>query len=249
MPAGLHFVVSRSLSRLYEIKLSRIIIPMFCWANGLSDDYQGQFTPASEDNSYQSFQDFFTRKLKVLPTKLADPIWPCEGYICELNQVANLPVVTVKGQSRNLKTIFHPFENQIPENYFFTNIFLHNHNYHHIHAPISGQIERIVRIGGELSILRPWAYQRHEVSKPALINERVNVQIKDAANRSWFLSIVGGMGVGTVILPSGIQEGVYVQQGQEIASFKLGSTCCMASPEKPGDKNYLEKIFVGDQFV
>jgi phosphatidylserine decarboxylase len=216
--------------------------------NGLDDDYLSDFVSDSEDGQYSSFQDFFTRKLVSKVNPKFSAIWPCEGYVCEQGKVSELPVVTVKGQSRNLKEIFGAGQNQIPGDFYYTNIFLHNHNYHRIHAPVEGTVTRIERVPGELSILRPWVYSFNEVSKPALRNERVNIDILDQEGRPWFLSIVGGMGVGTIKLMD-IVLGSKVRAGDEIALFLLGSTCCMVSPVKPSDKNYLEIVRVGQSLA
>ncbi|NDE17973.1 hypothetical protein EBZ80_23910 [bacterium] len=83
--------------------------------------------------------------------------------------------------------------------------------------------------------MRPWIY-RQSPSVPALTNERVNVAIEDQSGRVWFLSFVGGPGVGTVKMLDGVGVGSVVQPGQEIAQFLMGSTCCMVSPVAPVQK-------------
>ena len=127
---------------------------------------------------------------------------------------------------------------------YFSNIFLHNNNYHRIHAPVNGKISRIEHIPGDLVLLRPWAYKNP--SLPALRNERINVDIVDEEGKTWYLSIVGGPGVGAIVLGDKTTLGSSVEIGKEIATFLLGSTCCIASPI-PVTKNKIgDQVFMGE---
>lgn len=246
LPGFVQITASKVYSSIYSTRLSRLAIKPFCRMNSLSPGYLEKFEPPTGQATYASFQDFFTRRLKARPVDRHEMIWPSEGYVCEQGRVRDLPCVKVKGQAKTLKEVFDETGSLVPDDYYYTNIFLHNHNYHRIHAPVAGQITRINRIPGELSILRPWFYKKSDFSKPALKNERVNVDIRDKNGRTWFLSIVGGMGVGTILLMQGIFSGADVDAGDEIGLFLLGSTCCIASPIQPKEKKYLEPVSVGD---
>ncbi|MCB0323532.1 MAG: phosphatidylserine decarboxylase, partial [Bdellovibrionales bacterium] len=79
---------------------------------------------------------------------------------------------------------------------------------------------------------RPWAY-RQKPSLPAFNNERVNLAIRDRDGKDWFLSIVGGPIVGSIRMLEGIVAGRTVTVGEKLATFELGSTCCMVSPVNP----------------
>jgi phosphatidylserine decarboxylase len=72
------------------------------------------------------------------------------------------------------------------------------------------------------------------------------VDIVDELGRCWFLSIVGGMAVGTIELleKTKLNQSVYV--GEELALFYLGSTCCLASPIELTRQRYLQKVYVGE---
>ena len=118
---------------------------------------------------------------------------------------------------------------------------MHNKNYHRIHAPISGTITRIQHVPGDLIILRPWIYKQNP-SLPAFRNERYNIDITDDKGRVWYLSVVGDPAVGTIELSKLIQVGNSVEKLDELALFLLGSTCCMAAPEKP--KHHCKNTFV-----
>ena len=145
-----------------------------------------------------------------------------------------------------MHAIFGLEPDDIPASYHFTNVFLHNKNYHRIHAPVRGNISRIQHLAGDLVVLRPWIYKQNP-SLPAFRNERINIDITDEQGNTWFLSVVGGPAVGTIELPDGIAPGEMVEKLDEIATFYLGSTCCMASPFAPSfhKKNSFVKVGAG----
>lgn len=151
--------------------------------------------------------------------------------------------MNVKKQRRHLRTIFGQGGALIPDHYYFSNVFLHNKDYHRIHSPVTGRITRIEHIPGELVLLRPWIY-KEDPSHPALRNERYNVDITDDAGKTWFISIVGGPAVGTIILEKTVKLDFLINTGEELATFLLGSTCCMASPVRI-NKNIGEMVEPG----
>ena len=232
--------LSSIYATIYETRLSRVFVWIYCRFVYQDRNYLTQFQPASGATGYKSFQDFFTRVYKSPPIMASDSVWSCEGYFCDYGQVQTKDTVRVKGETRHLRTIFGAAGPLIPETHYFANVFLHNSHYHRIHAPVRGFIRRIERIPGELLLLRPWVY-RGAPSLPALTNERVNVDIEDSQGRTWFLSIVGGPAVGTIVMDNLSRLGNEIQLGQEIGHFLMGSTCCIASPEP------ITQAKVGDQ--
>ena len=229
LPSPIQRGISKTYTSIYNKKISKHFIQPYCKANYSDPNYLSRFRPASGGEDYLSFQDFFTRTFRE-PLKIPDsPIWGCEGLLCESGQVSEMDLVNVKGDKRHLRTVFGKGGKNIPDHYYFHNIFLHNNNYHRIHSPVNGTVERIERIKGDLVLLRPWVY-RTDPSHPALRNERVNVDIRDRNGNIWYISIVGGPAVGTVELNEQTVIGNEVKSGSEIALFLLGSTCCIACP-------------------
>ena len=246
LPASWQRGISKVYTTIYNASWSRHLIVPYCNFHYPDEQYLRQFSPASGSDDYQNFQDFFSRKL-ITPLKPEnDAIWPAEGLLCDYGQIKDLDLIDVKGEAIHPRAIFGENEANIPESHYFSNIFLHNNNYHRIHAPISGSIIRIQRIPGELVLLRPWIY-KHDPSLPALRNERINIDIRDETGKTWFLSIVGGPAVGTIKLPSHVALHHQVEIGQELSIFLLGSTCCMASPIPVSSANVGEMVQVGDQ--
>ena len=200
--------------------------------NYSDDRYLDKFKPPNGKPQFDTFQDFFIRQFKSVPESPSNWVWPCEGLLCEEGEIKDIEVAQVKCDLRNVETVFGLKEGEIPSHYSFTNVFLHNKNYHRIHAPVDGTVVRIQHIPGDLVVLRPWIYKQNP-SLPAFRNERYNIDIEDKEGKIWHLSIVGGPAVGSIELNSKVSVGAEVKKVSEIALFYLGSTCCMAAPIKP----------------
>ncbi len=246
MPGVAQRGVSKVYAAVYNRKWSKHIIKPYCKAHYSDPKYLDQFVPASGKANYESFQDFFTRTFKTPPVIKSGTAWSCEGLLCEYGKVSELPLVKVKGEKKGLRTIFGQGGVNIPDEYYFSNVFLHNNNYHRIHSPLNGTVKRVEHIAGELILLRPWAYPKSP-SLPALRNERVNVDLEDKQGRIWFLSIVGGPGVGTIVMDKLTTLNNKVAVGQELATFLLGSTCCMAFPEPCLNATVGDQVFMGSE--
>jgi len=241
LPGSLQRRLSAYYAKIYTKPFSRKIIGPYLRLNYADRNYLDKFKPPHGKSDFDTFQDFFTREFKNLPKSASSYVWPCEGLLCDFGVVRNTWFSSVKGDRRHVDTIFQSQEYPIPKDYYFTNVFLHNKNYHRIHAPVSGTISRIQHVPGDLVVLRPWIYKQNP-SLPALRNERYNIDIIDKYGRRWYMSIVGGPAVGTIALPDTFKVGATVEKLEEIALFYLGSTCCMAAPEKP--KFHTKNTFV-----
>ncbi len=232
LPSTLQRRISSLYAENYNKPFSKWIIKPYVKYYYRDKNYLEGFIPPEGKEDFENFQDFFIRRFKSLPDNPQPWVWPCEGLLCDENRVGQMSTSRVKSDVRSVHTIFGLEEDQIPPHYTFTNVFLHNKNYHRIHAPVSGTISRIQHIPGDLVILRPWIYKQ-DPSLPAFRNERYNVDITDEHGRIWYLSIVGGPAVGTIELAEKIQLGAVIGKLDELALFYLGSTCCMAAPLAP----------------
>lgn len=236
--------ISASYARIYDQPWSRFLIRPYCWWHYPEREYLSQFRPPAGKTAFSNFQDFFTREFKELPDTTSPWVWPCEGVLCHAGYLTEIPSSNVKGDQREVTQIFGLAPGDIPESYYFTNVFLHNKNYHRIHAPVSGRITRIQHIPEELVILRPWIYEENP-SIPAFRNERINLDMEDEEGQTWHLSIVGGPAVGSITLATGVHLGATVHLLQELAVFHLGSTCCMAAPRRSVADQYYTNVEVG----
>lgn len=238
--------ISVFLSLLYSTPISKFFIVPFARRYNLNQEELLKYAPGSGAKAYRSFQDFFTRQLVLPIVPRHSSIFPCEGQVCESGQVSELPQVNVKGELHTVKEIFGGLADSVPDSHFFINIFLHNHNYHRFHAPVTGVIKSLQYIPGQLNFLRPWLYPIEKVSEPAFVNERVVLEIEDANQQPWFLTFVGGMSVGKIKLHDKVRSGAYLDCGEEIGLFLLGSTCCIAAPLASKKIRFLSRVKVGD---
>ncbi len=245
LPGQIQRWISKFYAKVFNLSISKHIIKPYCKIHYKESNYLDQFVPPSGKVEYQNFQDFFIRKFKTLPKVNAKQAWPCEGLLCDIGYVYDIEQTNVKGDIKEVHQIFGLSKNEFHKEYTFTNVFLHNKNYHRIHSPVDGTISRIQHIKGDLVILRPWFYKNNP-SIPEFRNERINIDVKDRKNRTWHLSIVGGPAVGTIELPKDIKLGAEISMLDELALFYLGSTCCMVSPEKPRYHVKNSLVSVGD---
>ncbi len=232
LPSNWQRKISAVYAQNYSKPFTKWIIKPYVRYYYRDENYLEGFTPPDGKTEFESFQDFFVRKFKSLPSNEALWVWPCEGLLCDENKVGEMTTSRVKSDVRSIHTIFGVSSNEIPENYTFTNVFLHNKNYHRIHAPVSGTISRIQHVPGDLVVLRPWIYKQ-DPSLPAFRNERYNIDITDDAGRVWYISVIGGPAVGSIELEKSVGLGSRINKLDELALFYLGSTCCMAAPVAP----------------
>lgn len=237
LPGILQKRISACYARLFSRPYSKWLIKPYLRFHYQDRSYLEKFKPPGGKVRFETFQDFFIREFRQLPKPGHETVWPCEGLLCDTKLVRNLETVKVKGDIRTVAAVFGLEEGHIPPGHNFSNVFLHNKNYHRVHVPVAGTITRITHVPGDLVVLRPWIYNKNP-SLPAFRNERYTIDITDRQGRVWFLSAVGGPAVGSIGIPDKIFVGAEVTPLQELAVFHLGSTCCMAAPQAP---RYHEK--------
>jgi len=228
LPRVWHITSSRAASAAFETRASALLIDPYCLWKYKDRYYWKKFEPGSSGLRYRSFQDFFTRNLLTPLEPKGDSAWPCEGLLCQVVPYRDMDALRIKGEWMRASKIFAIPESRCQVSGFMYNIFLHNDNYHHIHAPTTGRVTRILRIPGKLFFLRPWSHK--DPSFPALKNERVLIDIEDTQGLTWCLAIVGGPMVGTVQLTPEVKVDARISICQKIASFRMGSTCCLLAP-------------------
>ncbi len=244
IPSNLQRGISAWYSSFYNKPISKSIIEPYVRLNYSDKNYLEKFKPPNGKSDFECFQDFFIREFKTLPQAESPHVWPCEGLLCDEERIDSLRLVCIKSDIRTVSAVFGIDDKTIPKDYTFTNVFLHNKNYHRIHSPIDGTISRIQHIPGDLVVLRPWIYKENP-SLPAFRNERYNIDLIDKNGKTWYLSIVGGPAVGTIALAENIKVGNKVSKLQELSLFYLGSTCCMAAPISPRYHNKNTFVEVG----
>ncbi len=214
--------------------------------------YQVNMSEAADSNvaSYVSFNDFFTRALKdgARPLASAELICPVDGAISQFGTIRGQQIFQAKGHDYS-STALLGGDAALAERFddgSFATLYLSPKDYHRIHMPCSGRLQRMIYVPGELFSVNPTTAR----AVPGLFarNERV-VCIFESANGPFALVLVGATIVGSMATVwhgvvnskrSGeLQEWRYddqavdLQQGAEMGRFLLGSTVVLLFPKGP----------------
>ena len=200
--------------------------------------------------SYASFNDFFTRALRagVRPQAKADLICPVDGAISQFGAIAHDQIFQAKGHHYSIAALLggdaaqaEPFHNG-----HFATLYLSPRDYHRIHMPCHGELQRMVHVPGDLFSVNPTTAR----AVPGLFarNERV-VCFFNSAKGPFVLVLVGATIVGSMATvwhglvnpphPGTVRtwdyagQGIRLKQGEEMGRFLLGSTVVMLFPAGP----------------
>ena len=195
-----------------------------------------------QPTAYRSCGEYFARALKLGVRPLATtPICsPADGTIRNITAAAQ-PLEQIKGQKYTIAELLA--ENLASINEFSGGsvavIYLAPHNYHRVHAPLSGVIESIRHIKGPLWPVNAWGLNR--IKNLFCVNERVIMRGRSTLG-TWALVMVGATNVGRIELNWGDLKRINagesrtvtweVEQGGEVGRFRLGSTVILVTSFK-----------------
>ncbi|HYN53964.1 MAG TPA: archaetidylserine decarboxylase [Methylotenera sp.] len=213
--------------------------------------YNVNMAEAAEPNisSYQTFNDFFTRPLKVnaRPIANADFICPVDGAISQFGKIDEDQIFQAKGHAYSTTALVGGDSNLAKkfENGHFACLYLSPKDYHRIHMPCSGTLKSMVYVPGALFSVNPTTAQ----GVPGLFarNERVVCEFDSAEHGSFIMVLVGATIVGSMatIWHDGVNgivnpprtsnfrvwsyenQNITLKQGNEMGKFLLGSTVVM----------------------
>ncbi len=201
-------------------------------------DLKDALTP--DPNAYATFNEFFIRKLTPQSRPIAEDanaiISPADGTIAQIGHANKNQLLQAKQFYFSLETLFG--NDKKTASYFedgaFTTIYLAPHNYHRVHMPINGRLERTIYVPGKLfSVNRattdhiPNLYARNErfiavfntdVGKMAVVF--VGAMIVGSIQPSWMNQPVRGKQIASIHFTNPIP----FQKGDELGYFNLGST-------------------------
>jgi phosphatidylserine decarboxylase len=210
--------------------------------------------------AYASFNDFFTRALKLgarpLAVHEADLLCPVDGAISQLGPIDGDQIFQAKGH-RYSTTALLGGDGALAAHFqggHFATLYLSPRDYHRIHMPAAGRLLRMVHVPGQLFSVNPATargvpglFARNE--RVVCVFEGINGPLK---GRPWVLVLVGATIVGSmatvwhgVVNPPRTgtlrdwmysnkdQAPIELQQGQEMGRFLLGSTVVMLFPPGP----------------
>jgi phosphatidylserine decarboxylase len=214
--------------------------------------YQVDMSEAADSNiaSYASFNDFFTRALKdgARPLASTELICPVDGAISQFGAIKGKQIFQAKGHDYS-STALLGGDAALAECFddgSFATLYLSPKDYHRIHMPCNGRLQRMIYVPGELFSVNPTTAR----AVPGLFarNERV-VCIFESASGPFALVLVGATIVGSMATVwHGVvnaerggelrewrydDQSVDLQQGAEMGRFLLGSTGVLLFPKGP----------------
>ena len=192
---------------------------------------------------YASFNDFFTRALQPGARPLAHAQWVCpvDGAISQFGRIDGDQIFQAKGHRYSTRALVGG-DAQLAaqfQNGDFATIYLSPKDYHRIHMPAAGRLLRMIHVPGDLFSVNPATAQ----GVPGLFarNERVVCVFDTFVMVLVGATIVGSMATtwhGVVNPPRSPtvrewhydDDAIYLQQGDEMGRFLLGSTVVMLWP-------------------
>ena len=195
--------------------------------------------------SYASFNDFFGRPLKpgVRPLADADFISPVDGAISQFGAIDDHHILQAKGH-RFTTTQLLAGDAALADRFrhgSFANLYLSPKDYHRLHMPCAGRLQRMIYVPGALFSVNPTTAR----GVPGLFarNERVVCVFDSETHGRFVMVLVGATIVGSmattwhgVVNPrrTGViaeweyaDRPIALEQGEEMGRFLLGSTVIM----------------------
>ncbi|CAM5780769.1 archaetidylserine decarboxylase [Ottowia pentelensis] len=201
----------------------------------------------SDIAGYASFNDFFTRALRTgaRPLAPADYVCPVDGAISQFGAIQRDQIFQAKGHAYSTRALLacDAREAAAFDNGQFATLYLSPRDYHRIHMPCAGRLQRMVHVPGALFSVNPATAR----GVPGLFarNERV-VCWFDTARGPMALVLVGATIVGSMATvwhgvvnpPRPAQprhwdytgQAIELAQGVEMGRFLLGSTVVLLWP-------------------
>ena len=191
---------------------------------------------------YPTLGAFFVRNLKDGVRPIGDGlVSPVDGKIQEHGGIYDGRLLQVKGKEYELSELIGDIQlaQKFNGGYFLT-IYLSPSDYHHIHAPVDGDVIRSIYIPGTLWPVNQWSVQN--IDRLFAVNERLISVIESAAGEVLVVK-VGATNVGSISveydnlrtntcpfsrkaakLVKNYSQPYKVKKGDRLGTFNLGST-------------------------
>ena len=224
-----------------------------------------------DPEQYARFSDLFIRRLRagVRPVDAREDIVvssvdgcisqvgliEADGTIVEVNEKkSNTKKIFIKGIRYSLLDLLGGMETMAAR-YLggaYNNTYLAPHNYHRMHMPFEGSLQRILRIPGRLRSVSQ-VVQLDSPEPVMTTNERVVLEFKDPEGKNFALVFVGAVGVSGIACPwmdfrhrrhYGSRRQAK-KQGLELYEVEAGCLLCKTSSIKKIGK-IIEEACVGE---
>ena len=214
-----------------------------------------------DPTNYANFNDFFTRELKAdarpITAGKSTLACPADGAVSQIGDIAEGKIFQAKNHffttaellGGNVK-LAEKFEGGK-----YTTIYLSPKDYHRVHMPVSGTLESMTFIPGQLFSVNP--VTTNNVPGLFALNERM-VALFDTDIGPVAVVMVGAMIVGSIetvwagtlkaedghVSTTEYENGsISIEKGNELGRFKLGSTAILLFPKNT--INWESKIAAG----
>ena len=207
----------------------------------------------SDLSKYETFNDFFIRKLKpearpIAPVSECIGISPVDGTVGQADDIKAGRLIQAKGIDYSLAALVGNRQEDISlfDGGRFACIYLSPANYHRIHMPLNGKLLRTIHIPG-----RHFPVGKRNVSymddlftkneRLVCIFETVRGPLAVIMVGAALVGSIGTVWDGTVVRRCGIEvkdytdRDLHYQRGDEIGHFKFGSTVITLFPKSLGD--------------
>lgn len=234
--------ISRVVGRFAKHPISRRVIPVYIKMYDI--DLSIVKRPVYE---YENLLDFFIRELKPEARPIAtEPqvvISPVDGTISQAGTISEGTLIQAKGVSYSLSELLGANDTYLEKfnGGMFVTIYLSPRDYHRIHMPVSGRIEELTYIPGELYPVNEFGVRM--IPNLFARNERVISYIQAPCGHIALVK-VGATNVGSikVVFDEKIMtnsrgrhlenhkkynESYHFQKGDEVGRFEFGSTVIM----------------------
>ena len=213
----------------------------------------------SEPAAYATFNDFFTRALRpgARPLAAAPLLCPVDGAVSQFGRIDAGRLVQAKGHDYSVQVLLggdQALAAKFSGGHFAT-LYLSPRDYHRIHMPCAGRLQRMIHVPGALFSVKPTTAR----GVPGLFarNERVVCVFEGDAPGArpgsrpepFVLVLVGATVVGSMATvwhglvnpprPGRLREWRYddhpiaLERGAEMGRFLLGSTVVLLFPPGP----------------
>jgi len=250
-----------ALMRCETVWVKNLLIRQISRMAGIN--YTEAISPDPAD--YASFNAWFTRALKP-GARTFDPdpkalLCPCDGRISELGQLRENLILQAKGKDYSLEDLLagDPVCSQLQGGHFFT-IYLSPRDYHRVHMPLAGRLQRMIHVPGRLFSVSP--YTVRQVPRLFARNERV-ISIFETDAGPLAMVLVGAMLVSStetvwagevtptnsksVTVTEYTDNDITLARGAEMGRFNMGSTVILLVP--PGTMKDTVRLRAGDPLL
>jgi phosphatidylserine decarboxylase len=215
--------------------------------------------PVSE---YPSLGEFFVRRLKpgVRPVaSAAAAVHPADAMISQHGPIHDGRLIQAKGRDYFVQDLVASSEaTKRYQNGYFLTYYLCPTDYHRVHSPVSGLIQKVTHIPGELWPVNKWSVENvHDLFS---VNERIVVEIASDYGPVAVV-FVGATNVGQIELSFDptfrgnqltlsknrvveYKTPLIIEKGAELGMFRMGSTVVMIYAEE-FTQRFAGKLDVG----